>query len=297
MLITGIKKIVLCSFLLGNLSVTVAQSEISPVQSFSNIKRDVSPIQTGSGFYLHPDNTIFNKSFAVVMCRARQSEFSKYPVPEIYLSHSTNEDESHNILGMYIVIGMGKLRYNLENKSLYKFDYEVTKGGGLSLEIPLHALNENFSFYNELGFSQFKAEANQHYSDTVGGDPLNNFYDISTTFSPNTVTVSNIVRYTLTPREFKYYVAIGIYNSFVVSSTNLKETEHFRNGISDKYTEKAVPDPAVHGLMLLASTGFSYRNIGFEIRFDPGRNYTNKINNAVYMPTFMGLLHVRFNPK
>ena len=207
------------------------------------------------------------------------------------------ENENNNILGMFINIGYGKLRYNIDGSPAYRFDDVYTKGGGISLEIPLLKFNEKFSVYNELGFSQFKATSATHYSDTAGGDPANNYSDVKMTFAPNAVTLSNIVRYTLTPGDFKYYVALGIYNSFVVSSTNLQETYRITNGVPSTTIGEAVPDPAVHGLMLLVCTGFSYRNIGFEVRFDPGHNYTNKLNYAVYMPAFNALLHVRFNPK
>lgn len=211
---------------------------------------------------------------------------------------SGKEDEgSSSIFGMYIYTSYGKLRYNIKSTPAYQFDYVFTKGGGISLEIPLQTLNEKFSVYNELGFSQFKTSTSYHSGDTVGGDPVNNYYDVELTFAPNTLTLSNIVRYTLTPGEFKYYVALGIYNSFVVSSTNISETSHMKNGVAETSTGLAVPDPSVHGLMLLACTGFSYKNVGFELRFDPGRNYSNKLYYAVYMPSFNALLHVRFKPK
>lgn len=226
------------------------------------------------------------------------------PGDALFLSNTENfsskkdGNENGNILGMYIIAGYGKLRYNFEGSPMYEFDYELTKGGGVSFEIPLLTLNERFSIYNELGFSVFNAKTSQHTVDTAGGaDPATNYYETNLTFSPNTVTLSNIVRYTLTPRDFKYYVAIGIYNSFVVSSTNQKETYHYVNGEPLITKDLAVPDPSVYGMMLLVCTGFSYKNIGFEIRFDPGRSYSNKLNYAVYMPTFDALLHVRFNPK
>jgi len=207
------------------------------------------------------------------------------------------DSDSKNIFGMYITLGMGKLRYNISGSPQYTFDYEYIKGGGISLEIPLPSLNERFSVYNELSFSTFEANSKLHYNDTSVGNTGNNYYDIDLTFSPNTVTLSNIIRYTLTPGEFKYYVALGIYNSFVVSSTNFKKTVHYVNGETSTYNEQAFPDQNVHGLMLLACTGFSYRNIGLEIRFDPGHNYSGKLNYAVYMPSFIAQFHVRFNPK
>jgi hypothetical protein len=238
---------------------------------------------------------ITSNSFSIHEIRNSGAELLLHAETE--LTEKNDDSKSNNILGMYILLGTGKLRYNVEGSNLYNFDYAVIKGGGVSLEIPLLSLNERFSIYNELGFSVFKAQTSQHIPDTSGGDPANNYYDVNLTFSPNAVTLSNTVRYTLTPGEFRYYLAIGVYNSFVVSATNQKETVHFRNGESVTYTEHAVPDPSVYGLMLLACSGFSYKSIGFELRFDPGHNYSNKLNYAVYMPSFEALLQVRFNPK
>jgi hypothetical protein len=233
----------------------------------------------------HTENTVQQK------CDFLSLSYSQF-------NNTKDVNESTNILGMYILAGIGKLRYNVEGTPLYKFDYEYIKGGGINYEIPLLSLNERFSVYNELGFSVFNAKTSVHTIDTVGGaDPATNYYDINLTFSPNTVTLVNTVKYTLTPNAFKYYVSLGIYNSFVVSSTNTRETYHYTNGEPLITKDLAVPDPTVYGLMLLISTGFSYKNIGFELRFDPGRNYSSKLNYAVYMPSFNALLHVRFNSK
>jgi len=208
-----------------------------------------------------------------------------------------SDDDTRNILGMFVFAGYGKLRFNFENKSLYTFNQAYIKGGGLSLDIPLPMLSERFSLYNELSFSQFKAETNFRISDTASSDPGTNYYDINMQFSPNILTISNCIKYTLTPGSFKYYVALGIYNSFVISATNLKRSDRYTNGIVKTEYEDAVPNSAFHGLMLLASTGFSYKNIGLEFRFDPGRNYSNKVDYAVYMPNFQAILHICFNPK
>ena len=59
--------------------------------------------------------------------------------------------------------------------------------------------------------------------------------------------------------------------------------------------DEAVSDPATFGIMILGGTGFSYRNFGFEIKLDPGRNYTNKLNYSVYMPAVTAVLMVQFN--
>jgi hypothetical protein len=211
-------------------------------------------------------------------------------------SAQSDDNEHKNILGMYIQAGYGKLRFNFNDEKQYSFDYVPTKGGGISLEIPLKVMEGRFSVYNELGFSIFKAHTAFRLQDTASGDPVNNYFDYTITYAPNIISLSNIARYSLTPNEFQFYVAVGISNSFVISPTNIKESIHTLNGEVKTTTEDAVPSPAVHGLSILTATGFSYRNIGLEIRFDPGRNYSNKLNYAVYMPTFYALLHVRFNP-
>lgn len=210
---------------------------------------------------------------------------------------SVMKAEKKNILGMFLLLGYGKLRYNAYNESLYTMDNEFTLGGGATYEIPLEVFDGKFSVYNEMGFSLFKSQASLHYGDTIGGDPVNNYYDVNLTFSPNIVYLINTLRYTLTPGDFKYFVSLGISNSFVVSSTNTRETIHTRGGSSVRYVDEFVPDPNVHGITVPVSTGFSYRNIGFEIRFDPGRNFSNKLNYAIYMPAFDALLHVRFIPQ
>jgi len=255
------------------------------------------PVQILSGTTKHEWGKSINIPLASITNQVRQNNPGVFSSVANYPGIPQADEGSKQILGMYIQVSMGKLRYNYEEKSLYTFDQEYTKGGGVSLEIPLISLSERFSVFNELGFSQFKATTERHYSDTTGGDPEHNYYDIFMVFSPNMLTISNTMRYVLTPGDFRYFVALGIYNSFVVSSTNTKETIHTLKGKQDKYTENAVPDPAIHGLMLLASTGFTYRNIGLELRFDPGRNYTNKLNYAVYMPAFSALLHVRFTQR
>jgi len=274
-------------------------SSVGFCQDFNgfNARKVSLPVQALSGTTKHEWEKRINLPLASIANQDRQNKPGVSPLAANYPGIPQADDGGKQILGMYIQVSMGKLRYNYEEKSLYIFDQEYTKGGGVSLEIPLISLSERFSVFNELGFSQFKATTERHYSDTTGGDPEHNYYDISMVFSPNMLTISNTMRYVLTPGDFRYFVSLGIYNSFVVSSTNTKETFHTLKGQQDKYTENAVPDPAVHGLMLLASTGFTYRNIGLELRFDPGRNYTNKLNYAVYMPAFSALLHVRFTQR
>lgn len=230
--------------------------------------------------------------------KVKSESISKnYLNPKSYHKYSGDESENVNVLGMFLLAGYGKLRYNIYEKAAYTMDYSFVKGGGVSYEIPLEAFDGKFSVYNELGFSLFKSQAKLHFGDTIGGDPVNNYYDVNLTFAPNSFFFSNTLRYCLTKSDFKYYVSIGISNSFVVSSTNTKETLHTTNGSTERYVDEFVPDPAVYGITVLVTTGFSYKNIGFEMRFDSGRNYSNKIHYAVYMPSFLGILHVRFNPK
>ncbi len=207
------------------------------------------------------------------------------------------DNENGNILGMFIMAAYGKLRYNVYDKGLYTMDESVVKGGGVNYEIPLEFWGGKFSVYNELGFSLFKSVTSQHYGDTVGGDPIHNYYDLNATFAPNMVSLANMLRYTFTPGEFKYYASVGITCSFVISSTNTKETLHTTVDSMKRYTDEFIPEPAVFGITVPVSTGFSYRNFGLEIRFDPGRNFSSRPNYAVYMPTFYALLHARFNPR
>jgi hypothetical protein len=296
MMFSSITQCLLFSVLLLNSTLVVAQDVHSNLLYFTNQQSlTLAPNQT------YTFGRKSNKDIFVTQV----PDFSQYKYSEFLVAlnqvntlKSIEDGEAGNsIFGMYLQAGYGKLKYNYEGNPLYEFDYTFTKGGGVSLEIPLLKLSDRFSIYNELGFSQFNASTSQHNGDTVGGDPENNYYDVTLTFAPNIITISNIVKYKLTPGEFNYYVALGIYNSFVVSSTNLKETVHVSNGETDEFTEQAVPDPSVYGLMMLACTGFSYRNFGLEFRFDPGRSFSNKLNYAVYMPNFMAVLHVTFNKK
>jgi hypothetical protein len=297
MIIYRIKFILLSSVLLSCISVNYAQevelASLSILNQQPTFSRNLKP---SSSFPALNSNSIVLPGISV---------YNKYKISELHSNALTgnnvynadDDNAGHNMLGMFILAGYGKLRYNFEGSPLYQFDYTFSKGGGVSFEIPLLKLNDKFSVYNDLGFSLFKAYSFQRNSDTAGSDPQNNYTDITLTFAPNTISVSTLVKYTLTPGNFKYYVALGIYNSFVVSSTNIKETVHVTNGESVKYAEEAVPEVAVYGLMLLASTGFSYKNIGLEVRFDPGRSYSNKLNYAVFMPNIQALLHVTFNRK
>ncbi len=204
---------------------------------------------------------------------------------------------NYNLLGMTVGIGFGKLRYVVEEERIYDFDWCAVKYAGITIENILASIDEKISIDNNLFFSTFSTQTSTHFADSLAGNPSKNYYDINLKFAPSMVSLSNIARYRLTKGELKYYVGIGFYNSFVISATNKKATTHTLNGVSTTTNTEALPKPATHGLMLLASTGFSYRNIGLEFRFDPGRSFTNKLNYSVYMPQFIGLLHVQFVPK
>lgn len=204
--------------------------------------------------------------------------------------------QSGAILGMTGGVGITQLRYNSYDKKLYDFKQAYSSSTGISLDFPMHKIEDKGSFYNELTFFRFKTTAATHITDSTAGDPANNYYDNQLEFAPNIVSLTHMFRYTFTPGNFKYFVSAGIYNNFVVSSNNRKTIIHTRNGVPETTTEDAIPEFAVHGLMITAGTGFLYKNIGFELRFDPGRNFTRLYDYSVYAMSFTALLHVRFNP-
>lgn len=204
--------------------------------------------------------------------------------------------QSSAILGMTGGMGITQLRYNSYDQSLYKFKQSWSSSTGISLDFPMHKIEDRGSFYNELVFFRFNSTASSHIIDSTTGNPENSYYDNSLEFAPNIVTLANMFRYTFTPGNFKYFVSAGIYNNFVLSANNRKTTVHTVNGVPATSTENAIPELAVHGLMITAGTGFIYKNIGLEFRFDPGRNFTRLYDYSVYAMTFSALLHVRFNP-
>lgn len=204
--------------------------------------------------------------------------------------------QSNAILGMTGGMGITQLRYNSYDQSLYKFKQCWSSSSGISLDFPMHKIEDRGSFYNELVFFRFNTTASSHTIDSTTGNPTNSYYDNSLEFAPNMVTLANMFRYTFTPGNFKYFVSAGIYNNFVISANNRKTIVHTVNGVPETTTEDAIPDLAIHGLMITAGTGFIYKNIGLEIRFDPGRNFSRLYDYSVYAMTFSALLHVRFNP-
>jgi len=225
--------------------------------------------------------------------------FYRYKNQVHLISNETNNvfrRESNSVIGLEVSLGYGKLRYVFDNKSVYDFKPSLTKTGGVSIDFPLEVMEGKITVYNELTFSQFEAIAEQHIVDTNQYGFAEKF-DSKLNFTPNILSLAHIVRYNFTPNEFKYFIGVGIYNSFVVSAINTKQTLITTSAGEHTSYEKAIPDPATHGLMLLATTGFTFRNIGFEIRYDPSRNYTNMVENYVFQQLFSAHFNIRFNPK
>jgi len=216
----------------------------------------------------------------------------------LFISHklSAQEENQKSILGMAVGMGYGKLRSNDLTDETFRFKPSYTKYAGFTLEIPIPKLEKKATFYNEMSFSQFEATSSTHFADTASGFPGRDYYDYKQTFAPNLISIANMFRFCFTNGDFKYYVSAGIYNSFVISPVNRKTIDHTVNGVVSTTQGDAVPKYAVHGLMIIAGTGITYKYIGLEIRFDPGRNYTNQIDYSVYSPTLSAMLQVRFNP-
>jgi hypothetical protein len=205
-------------------------------------------------------------------------------------------DENSAIYGITVGLGYGKLKTNDAADNEFDFKPSYAKIIGFTLELPIPKLEKKGVFYNELTLSQFESNSSVHIPDTSLHQPERDYYDISQKFAPNIVSLTTMFRYCFVNNDFKYYVSAGIYNSFVISPANRKYTFHTLNGVETENVEPAVPDLSTHGLMLIIGTGISYKYAGLEFRFDPGRNYTNKVDYSVYNPTVSVQLNVRFNP-
>jgi hypothetical protein len=210
------------------------------------------------------------------------------------LSIVAQEESKSPIVGLLVGAGYGKLRSNDVADFAFKPSYTIQTG--ISLEIPIPKLEKRGTFYNELTFSQFDAKSFVHIPDTSQGSPELNYSDVTQNFAPYLLTITNMFRYCFVNSSFKYYVGAGIYNSFIISLVNRKTSVVITNGTAKTTEGEVVADHSIHGLMLILSTGISYKYIGLEFRFDPGRNFTKKIDYSVYNPTFSMLLHMRFNP-
>jgi len=167
--------------------------------------------------------------------------------------------------------------------------------GGFTLEVPIPKLEKKGTLYNEITVSLFDANSSVRFSDSLNGSV--GYYEVNQKFAPNLISITTMFRYCFANGVFKYYVSAGIYNSFVISPANARTTVHSQNGNTQTTEEDAVPQHSIHGLMLIVGTGISYKYAGLEIRYDPGRNYTRKVDYSVYNSTISLLLHVRFNPK
>jgi hypothetical protein len=202
-------------------------------------------------------------------------------------SGNAQDDSKHAVYGFVGGLGYGTLKNNDVQDSTFAFKPSYTKQVGMSLEVPIPLLEKKGTLYNELTLSQLEANSSFQIPDSL---------TINQTFVPYLLSVTNMFRYCFTKGELKYYVGVGIYNSFVVTSKNLKTTIKYKNGVPLTTESEVIPDHAVHGIMLLLSTGIAYKYGGLEIRYDPGRNYTKQIDYSVYMPTISVVLNLRINP-
>lgn len=220
----------------------------------------------------------------------------KYLSFQTVQSSKSRSDDTRNTLGMMLGVSYGKLRTNDLSDPDFNFTPSWSKWAGFTLEIPMQKMEKRGSFYSEITFSQFEANSFVHFADSSLGHPERDYYEITQKFAPNAITVTNMFRYCFTNNDFKYYVAAGIYNSFIISAVNSRKTAWYQAGESNTEEEEAIPDHSIHGLMLVVSTGIAYKYAGLEFRYDPGRNYTRKVDYSVHQPSAVMVLHVRFNP-
>lgn len=206
------------------------------------------------------------------------------------------QDSEKPVWGIEVGMGYGKLKTNDLSDPDFHFKPFYSKIAGITLDIPIPNLEKRGSFFNELSFSQFETVTNDRYPDTTGGFPDRDYYQIERKFAPNMITLTNTFRYCFTNGDFKYYVSVGVYNNFIIEAVNRRVTEHYVNGEVTSSSEELVPDHAIHGIMLTAGTGITYKYAGLEFRYDPGRNFTRKVDYSIYSPVVSVLLHVRFNP-
>jgi hypothetical protein len=204
--------------------------------------------------------------------------------------------DTRTVFGISAGLGYGRLRNEDAQSIDFNFKTSYTQYGSFTLEVPMQKMEQKGSLQNELTFMHFDAVSHQIKPDSSLGFPGRDYYEINQHFSPYLISVTNMFRYCFTKTEFKYYLSLGIYNSFIVSTLNEKKVGHFLDGQSETTTEQVINDYARHGIMLVAGTGITYKYAGIEFRFDPGRNYTRKVTTSVYMPTIMVMLHVRLNP-
>lgn len=206
------------------------------------------------------------------------------------------QESGKPVWGIEVGMGYGKLKSNDLSDPDFHFKPFYSKTAGITLDIPIPNLEKRGSFFNELSFSQFETTTNDRYADTTSGFPERDYYLIERKFAPNMITLTNTFRYCFTNSDFKYYISVGVYNNFIIESVNRRVTDHYVNGEVTSSTEDLIPDHAIHGIMLTAGTGITYKYAGLEFRYDPGRNFTRKVDYSIFSPVVSVLLHVRFNP-
>lgn len=199
------------------------------------------------------------------------------------------------IYGITAGLGTGAMRINYDNNRVFTYDQSTFKSIGPFIEFPLEVLDGNWSIYNELTYNTFTARGSSHAVDTSGGKTTT--YDSVFLFEPSLITLTHLIKYNLTPNNFKYFIGVGFYNSFMFSAGNSLKIIKKSEGSETISYQKAVDNAAIHGLMLILSTGFTYRNIGLEVRFDPGRNYSRAVFTGLYAPVFSAHMQFRFGVK
>lgn len=195
--------------------------------------------------------------------------------------------------GMVLGYGLSQLQFSdiYEEKRFLNYGNFFT--GGVSYEIPINAFNGKFSFYNEIVFQRYNAERTFISKDTVEGvfSNVTKHYE----FTPNMLNTNHFIRYNFTGEtDFRYFIGIGFYQSLILSAKNdLTQTVSTNSG-EKIIKDDAIPNLSKYGIMLLLSTGFTYRNFGLELKIDPGRNLSNKFEYQAFAPTFSLNLNIRF---
>lgn len=234
-----------------------------------------------------------NQNSNILSLSKSASETQMYSTSSHFLGAG---DDAKGVFGMMIGSGYGKLRSNDLSDEEFNYKPSWSKMAGFTLDIPIPSMEKKGYFFSELAFSQYEAGSFVHLPDSSLGFPERDYFEVTQKFAPNTLTLLNTFKYCFANNDFKYYVSAGITNSFIISPVNKKTTLHVKNGETTTETESAIPDYAVHGLMLIVGTGISYKYIGLELRYDPGRNYTRKVDYSIHQPSLSAHLHIRFNP-
>lgn len=210
------------------------------------------------------------------------------------------QQANNNIMGISLGAGYNRLKLVEKNNSQIPDSDSIKKlapamviSAGATYEIPINFLNDRFSVYNELSFSNFKTSYNKNFSNDIGNNQTEHISE-NINITLNSITLSNIVKYSFSDKEFKPFVGIGIYNTFIIPSVNRYQIKKVLNSDTTSYISEAIPRITIHGLMMLVSAGINYRSFGFEVRFDPGFNYSNKFQHHAYASAIYGIINIRF---